>query len=174
MSANRRNFLKIFSSLPLAIVGRRAEASVTDPPAARRLLLNRFSIAGFQYYGGPELVQAILPEKARVRGAGFTSSDTKWSVRPDSGSIAAPKLSPGCPLILLVEPDNPHDPFAVSIYFGETKLGYVPRSDNKHISRLLDQEAILECRVVEINPDAWVWNMVRVEVWMVGYFQTQQ
>lgn len=38
------------------------------------------------------------------------------------------------------------------------------RSDNKHISRLLEQGAELDCVVIEVDPNAGMWNMVRVEV----------
>ncbi|MEN6484413.1 MAG: HIRAN domain-containing protein [Syntrophobacteraceae bacterium] len=81
------------------------------------------------------------------------------------------KLTPGCLLDLSAERDNPHDAFAVEIRFGSIKLGYVPRSDNRHISRLLAQGATLKCTAIEINPDAEVWNCVRVEIGMLvdGY-----
>ena len=43
----------------------------------------------------------------------------------------------GAPVILRSESDNPVDPHAVSIYFGDTKLGYVPRAKNGILSSLL-------------------------------------
>lgn len=99
----------------------------------REFLLNKFYIAGFQYYEGPSL---------------------------------AGRFHTGTPLSLRAEPENPYDPFAVEILLGRTKLGYVPRTDNKHISRLLVQNARLTCRVAEVDPDERTWRMVRVEVWM--------
>ena len=39
------------------------------------------------------------------------------------------ELQLGAPVTLKAEPDNPHNPDAVVIYFGETKLGYVPSGD---------------------------------------------
>jgi hypothetical protein len=41
------------------------------------------------------------------------------------------------------------------------------RSDSKHLSRLLAQGAKLECRVIEADPEAGAWNLVRVEVGIV-------
>lgn len=73
-------------------------------------------------------------------------------------------LHPGQSLTLTAEPDNPFDPFAVRIDFANRKLGYVPRSDNRHLSRLLRQDVRLWCRVLEVNEDQWPWRAVCVEV----------
>lgn len=137
MKTTRRRILKALLLGPLAAALDRPAAAAPPaqaPAPASALLLNRFSIAGFQYYDGPPLMR---------------------------------RLKPGAQLKLVREPNNPHDPFAVEIYLDKIKLGYVPRSDNKHLSRLLEQGAKLECSVIETNPEAGVWNMVRVEVWMV-------
>jgi len=135
MTTTRRSFLKLVASLPLAAAAARTASAAHPerlPPA--RLLLNRFSIAGFQYYDGPAL---------------------------------APRLKPDAQLKLTREPGNPHDPFAVEIHLGQAKLGYVPRSDNKAISRLLEQGARLECIVAEVDSEAGVWNRVRVEAHLI-------
>lgn len=47
------------------------------------------------------------------------------------------QLVPAAPVALVSEPDNPYDPEAVAVYFGETKLGYVPKAHNSCISSLL-------------------------------------
>lgn len=78
------------------------------------------------------------------------------------------RMRAGEELTLVVEPDNPHDIFAVRIERKGTKLGYVPRTDNRHLSRLLEQRAQLDCRVVEVRSDEVPWRMVRVEVGMRG------
>ncbi len=67
-------------------------------------------------------------------------------------------------LELTAEPDNPHDEFAVRIERRGVMLGYVPRSDNRHLHRLLRQGARLSCGIVEVNRKAPPWNQVRVEV----------
>lgn len=40
-------------------------------------------------------------------------------------------------LTLKAEPSNKHDEYAVAVYFGDNKVGYLPRRDNKEISLLL-------------------------------------
>ncbi len=126
---NRRQFFKSVFALPLLSLPETDQAA--RMVAAPSFLLNRFSIAGFQYYHGPTLLH---------------------------------RLRPGHPLTLAAEPDNPHDGCAVRIELEGRKLGYVPRSDNRHISRLLRQDARLWCRVREVNKDEWPWRAVRVEV----------
>jgi hypothetical protein len=73
-------------------------------------------------------------------------------------------LAAGMRLSLRPEPENPHDGFAVEILAGQDKLGYVPRSDNRHISRLLAQGAALECVVNRVDPARYPDRAIRVEV----------
>lgn len=133
MKLSRRSIIKGIPAFFMAILGRSATASLPPKTAAsiKPMLLNRFSIAGFQFYKGPELIA---------------------------------RLGAGMELLLHREPDNPHDEFAVEIYSGDAKLGYVPRSDNRHTSRLLAQSAKLDCRVAAVDSAAGRLNMVQVEV----------
>ena len=36
------------------------------------------------------------------------------------------------------EPENPHDKFAVALLFENAKIGYIPRTQNEVIARLMD------------------------------------
>jgi hypothetical protein len=96
-----------------------------------KYLLDKFYVAGFQYYKGPSLIRQIKP---------------------------------GERLKLAARPQNSYDRFAVSIYRNEVMLGHVPRSDNKHISRLLQQGIPLHCNVIESNPNRETWKMLKAEV----------
>lgn len=60
--------------------------------------------------------------------AGFTYYD---------GLDVLDNLKPGTPVDLKAEPDNPYDPEAVAIYYGDTKLGYIPRAKTYYVSKLL-------------------------------------
>ena len=57
--------------------------------------------------------------------AGFTH----WE-----GCLVINDLKPGTKLILERELHNPFDPRAVAIYYGDTKLGYIPKNQNEDIS----------------------------------------
>ena len=77
------------------------------------------------------------------------------------------RFQPGTELCLVAEPTNPYDEFAVEIFYGECKLGYVPRSNNRHISHLLQQGAQLTCEVLETRPEATAWDRVRAGVYLI-------
>ena len=68
------------------------------------------------------------------------------------------ELQLGASVTLKAEPDNPRNPDAVVIYFGETKLGYVPSGDG-YLGQLLYfghgdiLEAKINSRNLENEPD---------------------
>jgi len=64
------------------------------------------------------------------------------------------------------EPDNHYDRYAVEIYAGDKKLGYIPKTDNRHISRLIDEGATLDCVVLETEPQSLSWKAVKVGVYL--------
>ena len=54
------------------------------------------------------------------------------------GCEAFEHLRIGTSLNLVREADNPFDPYAVAIYYGDYKLGFIPRGSNHDISKYLD------------------------------------
>ena len=48
------------------------------------------------------------------------------------------EIKVGDKLILKTEPQNIHDENAVEIYYKDTKLGYIPRSANYSISKIIN------------------------------------
>jgi hypothetical protein len=98
-------------------------------------LLNKFSVAGFYYYKGSEIVK---------------------------------KMEPGEILNMKPEPENVHDKYAVELHYKGTMIGYIPRSDNRHISRLLQQGLNMVCTIREVNPDEDTWHMCKVKVELVA------
>ena len=80
------------------------------------------------------------------------------------GNEGLPELRAGTPLTLRAQSDNAHDPFAVEIFHGRTKLGYVTRFCNRHASRLLQNDVSLTCEVAHVRTDAPPWDAVAVRV----------
>ena len=89
--------------------------------------------------------------------AGFTYYD---------GLDVIENLKLGAPVTLKAEPDNPHDPDAVAIYYEDAKLGYVPQAKNSVISPLLyfGHGNIVEARINYHNPEANPENQFRAVV----------
>ena len=75
-------------------------------------------------------------------------------------------LKLGAPVTLKSEPENPHDPNAVAIYYEGTKLGYVPQYKNSYISNLLyfGHDEIVEARINCHNPEANTENQFRIVI----------
>lgn len=74
------------------------------------------------------------------------------------------RLRAGDPVCLVREPDNPHDPQAIRIEALGHRVGYVPRSENRPLVRLLEQGAELRGRIVAVDPGGDRWEAVRVGV----------
>ena len=75
-------------------------------------------------------------------------------------------LTLGTQVSLRCEPGNPYDAQAVAIYFGETKIGYVPRDDNPYLFQLLyyGHSGIFEARINKVDTAAHPEQQFRVAV----------
>ena len=80
------------------------------------------------------------------------------------GCEAFENLKIGTKLELVREADNAFDPYAVAIYHGDLKLGFIPRGKNHDISKYLDMGlgGIYEVRVTRITPDVHPEEQVEV------------
>jgi len=84
------------------------------------------------------------------------------------GCDAFEQLKIGSELELVREADNAFDPYAVAIYFGDYKLGFIPRGSNHDISKYLDMglEDIYEVKITRITPDAHPEDQVEVNIYI--------
>ncbi|MDR0812932.1 MAG: HIRAN domain-containing protein [Oscillospiraceae bacterium] len=89
--------------------------------------------------------------------AGFTYYD---------GLDVINQLKLGTFVTLKAESENPHDTDAVAVYFGSTKLGYIPQNKNSYVSDLLyfGYGDILEARINSYNPEANPENQFRIVI----------
>ena len=76
------------------------------------------------------------------------------------------ELHVGTHVTLMSEPDNPYNPEAVAIYYGETKLGYVAPGDG-YLYQLLyfGYSSIVEAKISQRNTDNLNENYFRVVVY---------
>ena len=84
------------------------------------------------------------------------------------GRTLLEKMKPGDTLTMKPNAENMEDEYAVQLHFKDTMIGHIPRSDNKHIFRLIEQGKDLVCTIREIDPDAETWQMCKVKVEMVA------
>ena len=89
-------------------------------------------------------VQEILLIESYVAGTGFVEN-----IRKKTRSVV-----PGSSLVLRREPANRYDDRAIQVLTGKgVRIGYVPRSVNPILSRLMDAGKILFAKVTDKN-----WN----------------
>lgn len=84
------------------------------------------------------------------------------------GCLVINELKLGAKLQLERDIHNPFDPYAVAIYYENTKLGYIPKSQNKDISIFLDMghSDIFDVRVQSVSPDNHPESQVRVAIFI--------
>lgn len=84
------------------------------------------------------------------------------------GCIVFNELKIGTELILMREADNKFDPYAVAIYYGEHKLGFIPRGENQEINKFLElgHDDLFEIRINRLSPDAHTEQQVGVIVYI--------
>lgn len=92
--------------------------------------------------------------------AGFTYYD---------GTDAFENLKIGTKLQLKIDYDNKFDARAIAIYHNDFKLGYVPRSENRIIYKLLKISFEgLETKIQRIDATAHPENQVSVIIHLIG------
>lgn len=91
--------------------------------------------------------------------AGFTYWD---------GCMALEELKVGTRLILAREEENKFDPYAVAIYYGDYKLGFVPRKVNQQLCQFIDlgYGDIFDARVQRVSPERHMEDQVGVVIYI--------
>ena len=102
---------------------------------------------------GRETVRELLVQESPVAGFQYHDGETVW-----------PRLSTGDSLRLLREPDNPYDGQAVAVYWGEAKLGYVPRAANTAVAQMMDRGELLSARVARLRESQDPWKRVGISI----------
>ena len=84
------------------------------------------------------------------------------------GALVLSELKVGERLRLVPEFDNPHDSSAMAIYRGETKMGFVPGSENELLALMFfyGHSDVFELRVLQVSPDKNPWEQVRVGLYV--------
>ncbi len=76
-----------------------------------------------------------------------------------------PQLKKEDALELKRDPQNKYDRYAVEVFHKTQKLGYLPRTDNKIIARMLDQGLTLKAKIRSIDPEAHPFRRVKIRVY---------
>lgn len=84
------------------------------------------------------------------------------------GATVLSKMEAGSPVELILEPENPHDPDAIMIYFDGVKIGYVPRGETHPVSLLsfYGHASAFEARVIQVDTREDPWKQVRIAIYV--------
>ena len=104
-------------------------------------------------FHGKGAERELLIQESPVAGFQYHDGETVW-----------PRLSPSDSLQLLREPGNPYDRRAVAVYWGESKLGYVPRAANTAVSQMMDRGERLAARVKRLRDSRDPWKRVEFSI----------
>jgi hypothetical protein len=76
------------------------------------------------------------------------------------------EMREGDALALIREPDNRHDPFAVRVEWRGTKLGYLPRAENRDVAAEMDKGTPIAGRIGRMADNPNPWKRLRVDVFV--------
>ncbi|WP_374263442.1 HIRAN domain-containing protein [Zoogloea sp.] len=82
------------------------------------------------------------------------------------GKILWDEMREGDRLTLVREPGNRHDPYAVRVEWRGTKLGYLPRTDNREVAEEMDKGTPIGGRIGQLARDPNPWKRLRVDVYV--------
>jgi hypothetical protein len=91
---------------------------------------------------------------------------TVMGFRHYEGKQVWENLRVGQLLTLVREPDNPHDSQAIRVEWQGHKLGYVPRTDNGDLARLMDNGGNVEARITKLERSRRPNNRVQFEIYL--------
>ncbi|GAB4179068.1 MAG: hypothetical protein OHK0026_11030 [Rhodocyclaceae bacterium] len=98
----------------------------------------------------------LLVQSSPLAGFQYYAGGSLWS-----------EMKAGDRLVLVREPENPHDPHAVRVEWRGNKLGYLPRAENRSVAAEMDRGAAIEARIARLVPHRNPWRRLRVDVYLV-------
>lgn len=121
-----------------------------------RTLLGGLAATGLGPLHAKATSRKILLLESPLAGYQYHRADGVW-----------PFLRVGEPLRLVREPNNPHDPNAIAIYFRNDRLGYVPRNENRALAVMLDHGEKIRGYVTKLINGADPWQRLRFRVELI-------
>ena len=100
-----------------------------------------------------EIRANILLQDSPLAGFQFYAGKKLW-----------PHMQVGDALVLVREPENVHDRFAIRVEWNSHHIGYVPQRENRDVARLLDQGEQVFARISRLAESRDPWARVRFEI----------
>ncbi len=143
-------------SVPLKFPG----FCIFEQPMNRKEFFRKLLFGGVGVVLPKSIEKLSPPPPQKIRLATVFLAGLSFYDGPEALSLLEPQM----PLQLSREPHNLHDKNAVQVFSGEAKLGYIPRSENKTIARLMDEGKPVEAVILEVNPEEFPAGGIKAEV----------
>ena len=114
-------------------------------------------LAATLLFGPPAHAESvkILVQSSPLAGFQYYGAKILWD-----------EMREGDALALIREPDNRHDPFAVRVEWRGTKLGYLPRAENRDVAAEMDKGTPIAGRIGRMADNPNPWKRLRVDVFV--------
>ncbi len=98
----------------------------------------------------------VLVQSSPLAGFQFYAGRALWD-----------EMKVGDRLVLVREPENPHDARAVRVEWRGRKLGYLPRAENRAVAEEMDRGGRVEARIARLLRHRDPWQRIRLDVYVV-------
>lgn len=98
----------------------------------------------------------ILVQSSPLAGFQYYAGTALWG-----------EMRVGDKLSLIREPQNSHDANAVRVEWRGTKLGYLPRAENRGVAAEMDRGTAVAARIGGLTPHRNPWRRLLIEVFVV-------
>jgi len=116
-------------------------------------------------FAGSDTTNALAPFTREVFILDITIAGTSYCPQMDE---VFPQLQKDTVLKMQRDPNNQYDENAIGIYYQDVRIGWVPRTMNTIISRLMDAGKAFFCRVSNLNAqDNTTWKQIDCNIYMV-------
>jgi hypothetical protein len=147
----------------------RANVDQTAAPGSRPIGCRQAAALGYRILAAVALttLAAWLPAAAQLLQARIVvQSSPLAGFRHYEAPNLWSEIKAGDRLVLVREPDNPHDRNAVRVEWRGFKLGYVPRRENEAVARQLDRGVGLIARVSKLRQTRAPNKRIEFEIYL--------
>ena len=103
----------------------------------------------------PKQTPSILLQHSPIAGFQYYEGENIW-----------PQMKVGDALTLQREQQNRYDPHAIAVYWQQSKLGYIPRRENRTLAQMLDRGQTLNTQIEQLQNEAAPWGRIEIKIYL--------
>ena len=103
----------------------------------------------------PKQTPSILLQHSPIAGFQYYEGENIW-----------PQMKVADALTLQRESQNRYDTHAIVVYWQQSKLGYIPRQENRTLAQMMDRGQTLNAQIQQLQNKAAPWGRIEVKIYM--------